>query len=188
MQSEALNSLVKTCLQSSTIKYDIFALLSTELEVARLDFMDDLKDTLYEKYYVTLVNVSFDDIDGGVEVETILQQKAQAEQKIEVARREAEASLITATNQAEIEKTLADASSYAIKVEGAAKGEAASAYTENIEKMISTLFENMNGVITYNDAAELILQIVFYDTWNGTLPTTLTSDDLSSMIGSLISK
>ena len=61
--SEAMNTIVKACLQSSTIKYDIFALLSTELEAARLDFMQDLSLKLKESYYITLVNVSFDEID-----------------------------------------------------------------------------------------------------------------------------
>lgn len=182
----ALNTIVKSSLQSSTIKYNIFELLSTGLETARLDFMNDLATTLYETYYITLVNVSFDEIDGGENVEAILQQKAEAEQKIEVAQLEAEASLITATNQAEIERTLADAEAYAIRVEGEANGEAASAYITEVEAMINNLYNNLNNTLTYAECTDLVLSIIFYDTWDGELPDVLTSDSLSSMIGGLL--
>jgi regulator of protease activity HflC (stomatin/prohibitin superfamily) len=183
---DALNTLVKSCLQSSTINYDIFALLSTGLETARLDFKDDLKNTLFETYYITLVDVSFDEIDGGTEVETILQQKAEALQKIDIAELEAEADLISATNQAEIQKTLADAAAYAVRVEGEANGEAASAYVAKIQGMIDNLNENLNGAMSYEECADLVLSIIFYDTWDGELPEVLTSDSLSSMIGGMI--
>lgn len=184
--AEALNTLVKSCLQSSTINYDIFALLSTGLETARLDFKNDLKETLYETYYVTLVDVSFDEIDGGTEVEAILQQKAEALQKIDVAELEAEASLITATNQAEIQKTLADASAYAIRIEGEANGEAASAYVAKIQGMVDNLHTNLGSTMSYEQCADLVLSIIFYDTWNGELPEVLTSDSLSAMVGGMI--
>ena len=182
----ALNTIVKSCLQSSTIKFNIFELLSTGLETARLEFLNNLSQTLYETYYITLVNVSFDEIDGGENVESILQQKAEAEQKIEVAQLEAEATLITATNQAEIEKTLADAQAYAIKVQGEANGEAASAYITKVEAMIDNLYNNLNNTLTYSECTDLVLSIIFYDTWDGVLPEVLTSDSLSGMIGGLL--
>lgn len=184
--SEALNTQVKACLQSSTIKYDIFELLSTGLETARVDFKEDLTKTLKETYFITLVNVSFDEIDGGQEVESILSQKAEAEQKIKVAELNAEANLITAENQAQIEKTLAEAQAYSIRIEGEASGEAASAYINKVEGMIDTLHTNMNSTMSYKECTDIVLSIIFYDTWDGKLPEVLTSDSLSSLIGSLI--
>lgn len=184
--SEAMNTIVKACLQSSTIKYDIFALLSTELEAARLDFMQDLALKLKESYYITLVNVSFDEIDGGENVEAILQQKAEALQKIEVAELEANANLITAENQAEIERTLADAEAYAIRVQGEANGEAASAYITEVEGMIDNLYTSLGSTLTYKECTDLVLSIIFYDTWDGKLPEVLTSDSLSGLIGGLL--
>ena len=184
--SEAMNTIVKACLQSSTIKYDIFALLSTELEAARLDFMQDLSLKLKESYYITLVNVSFDEIDGGENVEAILQQKAEALQKIKVAELEANANLITAENQAEIERTLADAEAYAIRVQGEANGEAASAYIAKVEGMIDNLHQNLGSTMSYKECTDLVLSIIFYDTWDGKLPEVLTSDSLSGLIGGLL--
>lgn len=189
---EQLNSLVKQSLQSSTIKYDIFELLSEGLEVARADFEANLRESLMSNYYVTLVSATFDDVDAGENIELILQQKAEAQQKIDIAQKEAEANLIKAENEvevakkkAEVERTLAEAEAYAIKTKGEASAETATAYTTKIMGMIDNM--QVNSGLTYEQSAELVLSIVFYDTWDGKLPSVLTSDSLSSMIGSLIS-
>lgn len=185
--NSALETIVKSCLQSSTIKYNIFELLSTELENARIDFKQDLKETLFATYFIDLVDVSFDDIDGGKEVENILQASAKAQQEIDIARLDAQAKMITAQNEAEVKKVIADASAYAITQEGTAQGEAASAYINKIKGMIDSLYENMHDTLSYKDCSQMVLSIIFYDTWDGKLPEVLTSDSLSSMIGSLIS-
>ena len=179
-------TIIKSLLQSSTIKFNIFELLSTELETARIDFKEDLSNTLYENYFITLVDVAFDDIDGGSEVEAILQKSAKAQQEIDIAKLEAEANLITANNESEVKKILADAEAYAIKQEGNAQGEAASAYVDSVVGMVDALYENMQGTLTYEQCSDMVLSIVFYDSWDGKLPEVLTSDSLSSMIGSLI--
>ena len=184
---DALNTIVKSCLQSSTIKYDIFELLSTKLEVARIDFREDLADELMDKYFITLVDVSFDDVDAGEKVEEILKAKAESLQRIEIAERQAEADLITAENKAEIERTLADAEAYSITKVGGAKGEAESAYVDKVKAMIDNLETNAGGTLTYKEFTDIVLGIIFYDTWNGELPEVLTSDSLSAMIGGLIS-
>ena len=183
---KALDTIIKSSLQSSTIKFNIFELLSTELETARIDFKEDLSTTLYENYFITLVDVAFDDIDGGSEVEAILQKSAKAQQEIDIAKLEAEANRITANNESEVKKILADAEAYAIKQEGNAQGEAASAYVDSVVGMVDALYENMQGTLTYEQCSEMVLSIVFYDSWDGKLPEVLTSDSLSSMIGSLI--
>ena len=51
---------------------------------------------------------------------------------------------------------------------------------------IDSLYENSAQTLTYEQCSDLVLSIVFYDTWDGVLPEVLTSDSLSSMIGSLI--
>ena len=188
ISTDALNTIIKSSLQSSTIKYNIFELLSTELENARVEFKETLAENLYSNYFITLVDVAFDDIDGGEEVEAILEASAKAQQQIDIAKLTAEADKITAQNKAEIDKLLADAAAYAIKIEGEAKGDASSAYVEKIKGMIDNLHDNNDEKLTYNQCSDLVLSIVFYDTWDGKLPEVLTSDSLSSMIGSLIAK
>ncbi|MCB9498759.1 MAG: hypothetical protein H6687_02590 [Bacillales bacterium] len=188
----ALATIVKTSLQTSTIEYNIFEVMSTGLDEAKATFTETLSETLYSCYGITLIETSFDDIDAGEDIESILQQKAEAEQKIEIARKEAEAALVTATNdvliaeqQALTKQTLADAEAYAIKVQGQGEAEAATAYINEINDMIAVI-EDANSM-TYADAATVVLQIVFYEKWDGVLPSVLTSDSLSALIGSLIS-
>ena len=186
ISKDALETIIKSTLQSSTIKYNIFELLSTELEHARIDFKEDLASSLYENYYVTLVDVAFDEIDGGSEVEAILQASAKAQQQIDIAKLQAEANLITANNEAEVQKIIADAAAYAITAEGNAQGEAASAYVDKVMGMIDNLYTNMENTLTYEQCADMVLSIVFYDTWDGVLPEVLTSDSLSAMVGGMI--
>lgn len=188
IRSEDLNSLVKKCLQSSTINFNIFELLSEGLETARVDFYEDLRSTLSDQYYITLVSTSFDDVDAGPEIEAILQAKAEADQKIEIARKNAEADRITAENQAEIEKLLADAEAYATRVRGEANGEAESAYIAKIMEMIDNLYDEMGGTLTYAECASIVLNIIFYNTWDGKLPEVMTGDALEGLIGGLIAQ
>ena len=47
---------------------------------------------------------------------------------------------------------------------------------------------NLNNTLTYAECTDLVLSIIFYDTWDGKLPEVLTSDSLSSMIGGLLAK
>jgi regulator of protease activity HflC (stomatin/prohibitin superfamily) len=190
---DQLMGLVEKELQSTTIKFNIFSLLSEGLETARVDFEKNLAVSLKEQYGITLRFAVFKDVDAGEKIEEILKAKATAEQQISIAQKEAEAKLVTATNEvavaekeAEQKKILADATAYATKVQGEASGEAASAYTDSILKMIDDLYVEQSGVLTYDKCANIILSIVFYDNWDGVLPTTLTSDSLSALIGALI--
>lgn len=192
--NDQLMGLVEKELQSTTIKYNIFDLLSEGLEEARVSFEISLRNSLLEQYGVSLRFAVFKDVDAGDKIEEILKAKATAEQQIAIAQKEAEAKLVTAENEvliaekkAEQQKILADAEAYAVKVGGEASGAAASAYTDAILKMIDDLYVELgSGSVSYEQCADIILSIVFYDNWNGELPTTLTSDALSSLIGALI--
>jgi regulator of protease activity HflC (stomatin/prohibitin superfamily) len=206
-----LNTIVKQNLQTSTSVYNIFDLLSEGLETARVAFETNLKKSLADEYYITLSKASFDDIDAGDEVEAILKKKAEADQEIEIAKKEAEAAQIKATSDAAVQKTLAEAEAYATTVKGKAAGDAASAYIKSVQSMVNRLYCSLNGVaetditvdadgyvtsfkpvetskevMSYSKCADLILNIIFYDTWDGKLPEVLTSDSLSALIGALI--
>lgn len=208
---DQLNTIVKQNLQTSTSVYNIFDLLSEGLEAARVAFETNLKNSLSDEYFITLSKASFDDIDAGDEVEAILKKKAEADQQIEIAKKEAEAAQIKAASDASIQKTLAEAEAYATTVKGKASGDAASAYIKSVQSMVNRLYCSLNGVVdadivtdadgyvtsfkpvassqevmSYSKCADLILGIIFYNTWDGKLPEVLTSDSLSAMIGALI--
>ena len=52
--------------------------------------------------------------------------------------------------------------------------------------MIDALYEKYQSSLSYEQCAEIVLQTIFYERWDGKLPEVLTSDSLSSLIGSLI--
>lgn len=220
MIDDQLYALVEKNLQSNTINYNIFDLLSEQLETCRVSFESALRDDLFNEYGITLRYATFKDVDAGENVEAILQEKAEAEQRIEIARMEQERAAIEnetaeqkAESEAKIAETLADAEAHAISVKGLAEGEAASAYVKAVVNMVDTLYVELNRcgnvvyetdaegnpteyiasydapateVMTYSECSDIILSIVFYDSWNGELPETLTSDSLSALIGALI--
>lgn len=190
---EQLTSLVKEALQSSTIKFDIYSILGDKLEEVRLDFTNNLTQILLDRYAITVVSTSFDDIDAGERIENIIKNKAEALQQIEIAEAEkqkaeveketalikaqatAEAQKIQAEAEAEVKRIAADAEAYKVETEKTA-----------ITDMIDALYEKYQSSLTYEQCAEIILQTIFYETWNGELPEVLTSDSLSTLIGGLI--
>ena len=187
-------SLAKEALQSSTIKYDIYAILGNSLEEVRIDFTENLTKIALERYAITIVSTSFDDIDAGTRIEEIIKNKAEALQQIEIAQAEQEKAKVNA----ETEKINAEAKAAVAKIQAEAEAEVkkiaadAEAYKVNAEKsavtdMIDALYEKYNASLSYKECAEIVLQTLFYETWNGEFPEVVTSDSLSSLIGSLIS-
>ncbi len=102
ISASQLNSIVKESLQSATTKADIYSVMGSELESVRVHFEETLSERLYERYFITLISASFNDIDAGSEIESVIKQKAEALQKIEIANAEAEAAKIKAESEAAI--------------------------------------------------------------------------------------
>lgn len=190
---EQLTSMVKEALQSSTIKYDIYSILGDKLEEVRIDFTNNLSQILLERYAITVVSTSFDDIDAGERIENIIKNKAEALQQIEIAEAEKqkanvekETELIKANTQAEAQKIKAEAEAEVKRIEADAEAYKVETEKTAITDMIDTLYTKYGTTLSYEQCAEIVLQTIFYETWNGELPEVLTSDSLSSLIGSLI--
>lgn len=190
---EQLISTAKEALQSSTIKYDIYSILGDKLELVRVDFTENLKNIMMERYSITVISTSFDDIDAGERIENIIKNKAEALQQIEIAEAEKQ----KANVEAETEKIKAEAAANVAKIQAEAEAEVikisadAEAYKVETEKtaitdMIDKVYEKYETSLTYEQCAEIVLQTIFYENWDGKLPEVLTSDSLSSLIGSLI--
>lgn len=188
-----LSSMAKEALQSSTIKYDIYSILGEDLESVRIDFTENLKLIAYERYSITIISTSFDDIDAGERIENIIKNKAEALQQIEIAEAEkqkasvdAETEKIKAETSANVAKIKAESEAEIIKI--AADAEAYKVETEKtaITGMIDIIYEKYHSSLTYEQCASIVLQTIFYEKWDGKLPEVLTSDSLSTLIGSLI--
>ena len=77
--------------------------------------------------------------------------------------------------EAEVKRIEADAEAYKVETEKTA-----------VTDMIDALYEKYQSSLSYEQCAEIVLQTIFYEKWDGKLPEVLTSDSLSSLIGSLI--
>ena len=193
ISQQQLSSLVKEALQSSSIKYEIYSILGDKLEEVRVDFTENLKEIIFERYNITLISTSFDEIDAGTRIEEIIKNKAEALQQIEIAEAEkqkasidAETKKIQAEAEAAVEKIKAEAEAEIVKIAADAEAYKVEKEKSAIIEMIDSIYQQYNSSLTYEQCSEIVLQTIFFDKWNGELPEVLTSDSLSSLIGSLI--
>ena len=178
---EQLNSITKEALQSATTNYDIYGILGEDLELVRLDFVQRLTNLLTTRYHITLVSASFDDIDAGPEIEQIIQNKAQAIQQIQIAeqerqRAEVEAETIIIRANADAEVTLISAEAQAeaqIILNSVTINAINTMYLGQFDEGQDTATPEAYGYLTIQEISQTILKQLYYDTWDGVLPTVV---------------
>lgn len=182
IQAEQLNSITKEALQSATTNYDIYLILGEDLETVRIDFTTRLSTLLSTRYHITLVSASFDDIDAGAEIEQIIQDKAQAIQLIEIAEQERQRAEVEA--ETAIIRANADASVTIIAAEAQAEAQIIlnsvtinainQMYIGQFSEGQDTATPEVYGYLTIQEITATILKQLYYDTWDGVLPTVIT--------------
>ncbi|MDD3957384.1 MAG: SPFH domain-containing protein [Candidatus Izemoplasmatales bacterium] len=178
---EQLNSITKEALQSATTNFDIYGILGEDLETVRLDFTQRLSNLLMTRYHITLVSASFDDIDAGSEIERIIQDKAQAIQQIQIAEQErqraqveAETAIIRATADAQVIIITAEAQAEAqIILNSVTVNAINQMYLGQFDDDQDTATPEVYGYLTIQEITQTILKQLYYDTWDGTLPTVI---------------
>ena len=85
-----------------------------------------------------------------------------------------EANIAKAEAEAEVKKIAADAEAYKVETEKTA-----------VTDMIDKLYEKYNSNLTYDECAQIVLQTIFYEKWNGQLPSVMSDGtnilDLSNL-------
>jgi regulator of protease activity HflC (stomatin/prohibitin superfamily) len=178
---EQLNSITKEALQSATTNYNIYGILGEDLESVRIDFTQRLSNLLMTRYHITLISTSFDDIDAGSEIERIIQDKAQAIQEIQIAEQErqkaqveAETAIIRATADAQVIMITAEAQAEAQVILNSVTVNAINLmYLGQFEDDQDTATPEIYGYLTIQEITQTILKQLYYDTWDGTLPTVI---------------
>lgn len=182
---EQLNSITKASLQSSAIKYDVYSILGSDLENLRIKFKETLETELLEKYHITLVAVSLNDVDAGERIEKIIQNKAEAIQQVEIAEQEklkaeveAKTALIKAENDAAVAILLAESKA---KAEELLQSVAVNAIKTMYDSQFKTsddkvAFETSGtgGYLTIEKVGEIVVKQLYYNVWDGKLPTVIT--------------
>jgi len=185
---QQLNSLAKEALQSATTLYDIYSILGEDLETVRLDFVNKLQSLLMTRYNITVVSASFDDIDAGSRIEEIIQNKAEAIQLIEIAEREkqrseveAQTAIIRANNEAQVAIIIAEGNATAQVILNSVTVNAInSMFLSQFSDGENTSTPEAYGYLSMQEISTIIIKQLYYDTWDGKLPTVIT--DASGII------
>lgn len=198
-----ISSVIRESLQSVTTKYDIFEIMGTELDLVRSEVSIALEKNLNDRFHITLISLSIDDVDAKNQVEQIIQEKAEAEQRIQIAKREqeraiidAETEKIKAENQAEIEILKATASAEAQEtLNKVAVNAIQSMYITQfktkldvdgnlvVDEELKTMFEDsidintgigVGGFLSIQEIGEIVIKQLYFDVLDGKLPSVIT--------------
>lgn len=189
-----LDALITSALNRATTQFDVYDILGMKFDETRLLFEEYLGEILFDEYKLNLIKATFNDVDAGSEIESIIRQKSQAKQQIEIAEQErlraeveAATALIRANNAAEVvmigAQAQADAQIILNSVTinavvdmylGQFKGDAA----------VQLDFEQngIGGFLTIQEVTDTILTQLYYDTWNGELPNVVAGDGVSLIV------
>lgn len=186
VSSEILNTSIKEAIQGVSTKHDIFNIMGEGLEDIRQETFESLSNILATRYHLTLVSLSIDDVDGGATIEAIIQEEAEAIQKIEIAkqekqRAEIEAStlLLKAENEAKITLLKANANAEAQAILNSVAVTAIqdmyiSQFRDNALDKEEFELNGTGGYLTIIEISEIVLKQLYYDVWDGKLPTVVT--------------
>lgn len=184
--SEAhLNTLVKEAIQKTSSKYEVFDILGSKLEIVRKEIEDEVRRLLMNEYFVTLSALTIEDVDVGEEIELALKRKAEEKLKLEIAEQEriranveAETKIIKAENEAAIILLTAQANSEAQAIlNSVAVTAIQTMYQSQFEDELAKAdFEvnNIGGYLTIQEIGEIVIKQLYYDVWDGKLPTVIT--------------
>lgn len=189
LTQEQLNSVAKEALQSATTQYDVYAILGRDLETVRADFVTRLSTLMSTRYHLTVVSASFDDIDAGTRIEQIIQDTAEAIQQVQIAQQElekaqveSETAIVRATAEAEVAVIAAEAQAEAEELLYSVTMNAINAiYTAQFETIEEKLAYETNpdgsvGYLSIQEVAKIVLNQLYFDTWDGTLPQVISGD------------
>jgi regulator of protease activity HflC (stomatin/prohibitin superfamily) len=187
-----LQARIRESLQDKSTDYDVFSILKGSLNDVRLDAEIALTDSL-DELGISVDSFIINDVDAGVNIEQVVENEATAAKEKEIAIKEQEAALI----REETEKLKAEIQAEQLIIEATAKAEAEAllkAVTVNainvmyegqfVDKDERSLFETdgSGGFLTIQEVANIVLEQLYYDTWNGVLPEVIAGMDGLSII------
>lgn len=189
---------IREALQGNSVNYDIFSILKGDLNAVRSETEIELYESLLE-LGVTIDAFIILDVDAGDVIETVVESEATAAKQKEIAIKEQEAELI----RKETDKLSATIEAETILIDATANAEAQQILNSVTANAIYTMYEGqfldesgniddsakddfeINGVgeyLTISDISEIIIKQLYYDTWDGVLPTVVTDDSTGIIV------
>lgn len=189
---------LREALQKNSVKFDIFSILKGSLNEVKSETELSLSESMLE-LGVTIDAFIILDVDAGDVIEAVVESEATAAKQKEIAIKEQEAELIRQTTEklsAEIkaEKVLIDAqaNSEAQRILNSVTANAIYTMYEGqflddsgtLDQLVKTDFEvnGVGGYLTIQEISDIVVKQLYYDTWDGVLPTVVTDDGTNLII------
>jgi regulator of protease activity HflC (stomatin/prohibitin superfamily) len=196
--TSTMEARLREALQTNSVEQDIFSILKGGLNDVRNETEIDLQESLAE-LGVTVEAFIILDVDAGDEIEQVVRDEATAAKQKEIALKEQESELI----RQETEKLSAEIKALTVVIEAEAEAEAQRILNSVTANAIYTMYEGQflddegllddalklefetngtGGFLTIQEISDIVLQQLYYDTWDGDLPDVLTDPDTGIII------
>lgn len=190
--SSTIEARLREALQNNSVDQDIFSILKGGLNEVRSSTEIELSESLLE-LGVTVEAFIILDVDAGDEIEQVVRDEATAAKQREIALKEQEAELI----RKETEKLSAEIKALTVVIEAEASAEAQRILNSVTANAIYTMYEgqfltdqglidlvakdefetnSIGGYLTIQEISDIVLQQLYYDTWDGILPEVVAGD------------
>ena len=187
-----LRARIRESLQDNSTNYDVFSILKGAISDVRLDTETQLRTSLLN-LGVFVESFIINDVDAGVNIEQVVENEATAAKQKEIAIKEQEAALI----REETEKLKAEIQAEQLIIEANAEAEAEALLKSVTVNAINVMYlgqfesrdeqttfevDGLGGFLTIQEVADIVLNQLYYDTWNGVLPQVISGVDGISII------
>jgi hypothetical protein len=177
---ETLQARIQAALQENSVKYDVFSILKGGIIEVREGTFQDLILSM-EDLGITVENFIIRDVDAGPAIEKVVEEEATAAKQAEIAVKEQEAALIReetirlqAVIQADRILITANAEATAqIILNSVTVNAIVNMYLGQFEQGQDTSRPEDYGYLSMSDVSGIILKQLYYDTWDGILPTVI---------------
>ncbi|MBN2604226.1 MAG: hypothetical protein JXR62_00210 [Bacilli bacterium] len=192
VSKSTIEARIRESLQNNSVDFDIFSILKGSLNDVRNSTELELIDSLGE-LGISIQAFIILDVDAGAVIEAVVEQEATAAKQIEIALKDQEADLIrveTLKLKSEIEAEtvviLANAQAEADRVLNSVTANAIYTMYEGqfldeqgvVDQTLKDNFEldGSGGYLTISEISEIVLTQLYYDAWDGVLPTVVAGD------------
>lgn len=187
-----LQARIREALQDKSTDYDVFSILKGALNDVRLDTEGALSESL-KSLGISVDSFIINDVDAGVNIEQVVENEATAAKQKEIAIKEQEAALI----REETERLKAEIQAEQLIIEATAEAEAEALLKSVTVNAINVMYagqfdeedirlsfetDGTGGFLTIQEVADIVIEQLYYDTWDGVLPEVIAGSDGLSII------
>lgn len=153
---EQLNTIVKEGIQRVSSQYEVFDIIGPEVETVRILIFDEVEEMLNKQYHVTLNALTIEDVDAGADIEKALKRKAEANSEAQSILNSA---AVNAINKMYLNQ-----------------------FEDDLSKKEDFETGAIGGYLSLVEISEVVIKQLYYDVWDGKLPTVVSGEDVGIII------